>query len=111
MFKSKLQKPAKLSKQELALLKKLDSERIHKNKERHVATVETREFMLQAQKRINYRNEYDNLVGEIGNIAKIRQTQGDRVADMTAVSINKRQNKLREIYKESVNKIQHAIEN
>ena len=111
MFKSKIQQPEKLSKQELALLKKLDSERYRKKKERHVANVETREFILQAQRRINYRNEYDHLVGEIGNIAKIRQTQGDRVAFMTAEAINTRQKKLQDMYKESVSKKQYAIEN
>ena len=110
MFKAKIQKPTKLTKLEMKELKHVDTEEIRKKKERHQAHIETRAFFLESQKRANYRDEYDRLVGEQGNIPQVRRQHGNRVADITARTINRRHDELRNMYKQAFMQSPHEID-
>ena len=110
MFKAKIQKPTKLTKLELKELKHRDTEEIRNNKERHQAHIETRAFFLESQKRANYRDEYDRLVGEEGNIPQVRRQHGDRVADLTASVINRGHDELKQMYKQACRQSPNEID-
>ena len=55
MFKSKIQKPKSkiFTKLEIEALRRLDTEEVRKQRERHVANLQTRSFFLLAQRRAN----------------------------------------------------------
>ena len=110
MFKAKIQKPTKLTKLEMKELKHVDTEEIRKKKERHQAHIETRAFFLESQKRANYRDEYDRLVGERGNIPRVRRQYGDRVAALTTSVINRRHDELKKMYKQAFMQSPHEID-
>ena len=69
----------------------LDTDQIRKKKERRIARMETRSLFLESQNRQTYRNEYDRLDGEFGNLSEIKRKHGDRVANLTALAIRHRQ--------------------
>ena len=73
--------------------------------------METRNLFLESQNRQTYRNEYDRLDGEFGNLSEIKRKHGDRVANLTALAIRHRQGKFNDLHQKSITPVKHKIEN
>ena len=112
MFKSKIQKPKSkiFTKLEIEALRRLDTEEVRKQRERHVANLQTRSLFLQAQRRANYQDEYDRLSNDALNIHEVSRRHGDVVAANTAKVIHNRHNELKQMYKQAFN-MKHEIQN
>ena len=93
-----------------ARLYAIDTEEVRKLRERRAARLETRRLFLESQQRQSYRNEYDRLTGELGNIPAVQRESGLRVANLTALVINRRHKQLSKMYKEIANPPKHKIE-
>ena len=111
MFKSKIQKPKSkiFTKLEIEALRRLDTEEVRKQRERHVANLQTRSLFLQAQRRANYKDEYDRLSNDALNLHEVKRRHGDVVAANTAKDIHNRHNELKQMYKQAFN-MKHEIQ-
>ena len=110
MCKSKNQKPTKLTTLELKQLKHIDTEGVRKKKERHVAHIESKKFLLEAQKRTNYRDEYDRLIGERNYIPEIRRVHGDAVAELASRVLKARRHDFKDLHAQSFIQSGHRVE-
>ena len=111
MFKSKIQKPKSkiFTKLEIEALRRLDTEEVRKQRERHVANLQTRSLCLQAQRRANYKDEYDRLSNDGFNFHEVKRRHGDVVMANTAKVSQNRLNELTHMYKQ-VFYVKHEIQ-
>lgn len=85
-------------------------DRVNKRVENRAANLELRKKFKEAELRNNLRLEYDRLAGESILIPKLKAMHGDRYAENASKVINRDLNKLKQLYKESLYPVKHAIQ-